>query len=439
MTTKNLGGRAPRRPEAVRARRDNFFHITRAPLSDFATQLPMPITNIDDATIVTYTDNNSTMKPSRRAIVVTLSVLLAVYGCSQRALLASVQPMMHRLSLESISTSEPPQPPQFPLIIGAGQGTTGTRSIHSIMCSLGIPSVHFSQVCLYGSENTTTFHNAGQGIEAHKQVMRVWTELRNCTSQARNQSSVCESRMELIATLRSHVADVVGSGVGAIHDIPYTIMVPYIIKLAKETRGTEPIILLTERDPKKWAIRRVEKHELTPQLVCDDTKRAFDLDYCLESDPDAINLFKAYPDCKSEEEREEYIKLLAMAMAQYQYGIRKLSPAYRVNMFESGEKMDTEDMTRSIWNSLRDRITLVAVNEIVSLRNKGGLEHVKLDENWNEKKKKSTARKKKRSSLMFPWKRSEMDIERMSAVLSRKQGSLASAGDFVQTKHTSRH
>jgi hypothetical protein len=48
--------------------------------------------------------------------------------------------------------------------------------------------------------------------------------------------------------------------VGAVHDAPYTIVLPYVIESAKRHRGQAPFILLTERDPMDWTVARFDEH-----------------------------------------------------------------------------------------------------------------------------------------------------------------------------------
>lgn len=50
--------------------------------------------------------------------------------------------------------------------------------------------------------------------------------------------------------------------IGAIHDSPYPMAMSYVIESAKKHRGRPPLILLSERDPVEWSVRRTEKHEV---------------------------------------------------------------------------------------------------------------------------------------------------------------------------------
>jgi hypothetical protein len=330
---------------------------------------------------------------SKRAIL--FSSLAALSVLSQKGFLDSFQ-QEHRLSSElpcvetkrddtpSVETKRDDitnilntdQSGTFPLIIGAGQGTTGTRSIQKAVCKLGIPSVHYNSACFEGSvpfNNTMIFQHAELGVKAHVKVIQTWKELRDCLGKARKRGNVCAKAEDLLTLVRKYVTEVIQSGVGAVHDTPYTMMVPYVIKVARETRNSEPILPLTERNPQEWAARRVQTHELTPQLACKDPRGAFDIDYCLDSGLNASDMFHAYTDYIDSAEQDEYVSLLEKSMDIYQQSMRELKPVYMVNMFESKKPIESNMMEQSIWNVCKPRLSLEAVNELNQRQTLGGL------------------------------------------------------------------
>lgn len=320
----------------------------------------------------------------KRGIALASFVVLAL--CSNQAFFGAIS-NKHRRSSDEPSVEkkveqhkhvdDPSQPsPTFPLIIGAGQGTTGTRSIHGAMCDLGIPSVHYNQVCFRGapSNSTTLFQGVESGIKAHVRARNTWQQLVSCVAENRKRGRVCKRTNNFIASLREHVTTVIQSGgVGAVHDVPYVLMVPFIMEVAREARGVEPIVLLTERNPREWAARRMEKHSVTPQLICKDA-RGFDIDYCLSLGLDMTQLFNAYTDCHNQEEQDAYVALLTKSMEHYQNSILKLSPVYNVNMFENEERLDMENITQSIWNGLKSRLSEDFVGDLTTILQNGGLE-----------------------------------------------------------------
>ena len=59
--------------------------------------------------------------------------------------------------------------PRRPLVIGAGQGSTATRTMYHALCQLGIPSVHFRQNCVSSVRATTVDSPHDGGREAFLQ------------------------------------------------------------------------------------------------------------------------------------------------------------------------------------------------------------------------------------------------------------------------------
>ena len=98
-----------------------------------------------------------------------------------------------------------------------------------------------NRACFEGSvpfNNTMIFQHAELGVKAHVKVIETWKELRDCVGEARKQGNVCAKAEDLLTLVRKYVTEVIQSGVGAVHDTPYTMMIPYILKVARETRGT---------------------------------------------------------------------------------------------------------------------------------------------------------------------------------------------------------
>jgi Sulfotransferase domain len=177
-------------------------------------------------------------------------------------------------SSSSSSTTSSSSSWQLPLYIGAGQGTTGTRTLYESMCSLGIPSVHFEQYCIRPATTTTTttttststttttststnkqnsksessskdeatakaagattLKSLEHAVQYHQQVLVYWRLLHSCAAGYRKRDGSCSSASfdEYAAQLRYYVAKVVDSGIGSVHDVPYAHMVPFIIDLA---------------------------------------------------------------------------------------------------------------------------------------------------------------------------------------------------------------
>jgi len=223
--------------------------------------------------------------------------------------------------------------PPPPLIIGAGQGTTGTRTIHEAICCLGIPSLHFGQDCIrlvkkwsqcVAERNIAKIKGGKDVVETpedfllydeayeretlgalmalgvrqirelahdedrnsklpenyvpHSHLKIVWRykEMNDCLdSEKRTElGKVCpppetKDMAVWVKDVKDLIDDVIrwheddpSLNIGAIHDSPYPMAMKYVIESAKKHRGSEPLILLSERDPIEWSLRRTEKHEV---------------------------------------------------------------------------------------------------------------------------------------------------------------------------------
>ena len=70
---------------------------------------------------------------------------------------------------------------------------------------------------------------------------------------------------EWIDDIRTHLKSVIQSGLVGLFDTPYPYLAPQVLELANKLRKVPPIIAMTERDPKSWAMSRSKHHGI---LVC---------------------------------------------------------------------------------------------------------------------------------------------------------------------------
>jgi hypothetical protein len=183
---------------------------------------------------------------------------------------------------DALSSCTPP-----PLIIGAGQGTTGTHTLHFATCSLGFLSVHWRIKCL--KDSNETFHNLTKYFESNNYCLPGKTQksgkhflliekmestlkcLRARTRYAKTRN--CEDRAftdaaQWARTVKKEIdaltkwEPATGMTIGAIHDVPYPMFLPYTIESATRNRGKSPIILISDRNPLNWTYRRNTKHDI---------------------------------------------------------------------------------------------------------------------------------------------------------------------------------
>mmetsp|Transcript_55108 Transcript_55108/g.165060 ORF Transcript_55108/g.165060 Transcript_55108/m.165060 type:complete len:892 (-) Transcript_55108:44-2719(-) len=240
-----------------------------------------------------------------------------------------------------------------PLFIAAGQGTTGTRTMHDAMCNLGVPSVHYIKACYRRSKADDSVDGVVKmGVEAHYEAVSAWHEVMRC---ARADDCSFMEGVELEQELRSRIVSVINSGIGAIHDTPYPKYLSLILNAA-QSRNSGPAILITsERNPKEWAVKRATGH--IHDIVCKNPLAVFDLAHCVNLakmfDPRPTkfsDLFVSYDGCNTEKEREDFISHLEDGMMRYQEKVVELSPRFHVNFWQ--EEVDTKLLAAGILNSV---------------------------------------------------------------------------------------
>ena len=164
-----------------------------------------------------------------------------------------------------------------PLIVGGGQGTTGTHLFLDATCALGLPSLHFMLGCIPKQAIAVkddsicpvplTFNdNYSVLIKYHMQLTR------RMLAPLKKQDF--ESyRDGILNTLEKIIIWGKYNKVGlALHDSPYPLLMPEILRLVRKHYGdyARPIILTSERDPEDWAERRTKMHG-SHSYICKNT------------------------------------------------------------------------------------------------------------------------------------------------------------------------
>jgi hypothetical protein len=168
-----------------------------------------------------------------------------------------------------------------PLIIGAGQGTTGTHLFVDATCAMGFVSLHYGIGCLpkhvlniskalKDTEAITkiplqflpTFQHYRELLQRHSRIssgfLRAFRD--NQTDPAEFRDTILTDLEEIIVWGKRNKV------VLALHDTPYPMLMPEIYKLVQKhyKRATgkkvNPIILLSERDPQEYTERRIQSH-----------------------------------------------------------------------------------------------------------------------------------------------------------------------------------
>jgi hypothetical protein len=182
-----------------------------------------------------------------------------------------------------------------PIIVAAGMGTTGTHLMFDATCAMNIASVHYRLNChlLHAENNTAATTTAAIAtnnthyqkedyyktlLEHHRQLTRMMLTMQAMTTSpkaaAKNNNfmtplqfkqKVLHHLEEIIAWGYHHHKEDNDEGGGitlALHDAPYPLLMPSILKLVQKYFGSKarPIILLSERNPNEWIVRRTKFH-----------------------------------------------------------------------------------------------------------------------------------------------------------------------------------
>lgn len=219
----------------------------------------------------------------------------------------------------------------IPFLIGAGLGTTGTTSLFKAMCNLGFPSVHYKRSCTRVDLNSTIEGSLNLGVQAHRRMLKKFGHLKNCSLNSRknNGTSVCPDYDTAASEMMKEVAAVVKSGLMFVTDTPYPFLVPYLRQVAKE-EGLRDIVILTERDPKKWAFSRTHHHTWDADVMCENVDYAFDLQGCLQKEKDNAKLLFRHSELRGD---SEYDNFLVDSMKIFQRTMKNQHPTMNINLW----------------------------------------------------------------------------------------------------------
>ena len=183
-----------------------------------------------------------------------------------------------------------------PLIFMAGAGTTGTRTVFAVLCSMGYSGVHWNQMCnapvrekdvkdtgMRPRDRTaewrhkTYTHDFTEGVMAHSTLTRLFTRI--CYNQREKgywtqSGHMLDDDKDVLCTdddddngvficccasildeLKQNVETVLRSGIQVLSDSPYPEMASYIMSEARKM-GREVVIVMTTRDPSEWIVSR---------------------------------------------------------------------------------------------------------------------------------------------------------------------------------------
>lgn len=298
-----------------------------------------------------------------------------------------------------------------PIIIAAGMGTTGTHLMFDTTCAMNIASVHYRLKCHLHADNnttaTTTHHAASNNthyqkedyktlLEHHRQLTRMMLTMKamtapSATATANNNSM---TPLQFKQKVLHHLEEIIawgyhrhkedndeGGGITlALHDAPYPLLMPSIIKLVQKYFGNKarPIILLSERNPNEWIIRRTKVHGrytyVCRESVLNDSRMSHAISSSRSLEGGAFDILGCIDKAQQQQQHEQQkltrddilynlqevqrlnqTQYVVDAMDQYQNAVRDMA-VFNYNMFESSNnRTSVEDLVQMIKNAMLEK------------------------------------------------------------------------------------
>lgn len=271
-----------------------------------------------------------------------------------------------------------------PIIINAGQGTTGTHLFTEATCLLGYTSLHYNLGCIPSRYILPKTFNrtapAGTSIEfdetfqsnifgQHYFLLAKLNALNRIDFTNNGKSFLIRAQMVLEdLIINAKAINIVLS----LHDTPYPFLLPYIIKLTKKHHdGKSPLIILSERDPKEYISRRTSTNQGDSHIMCRQSLKntssynnsSFDILGCIDK---AVKINEESSNFNGNEKNDENrhrhilskedllismndatkkfgIDIVVESYRDYQYSARQLA-TFSCNIFHRKERTNAEDL-----------------------------------------------------------------------------------------------
>jgi hypothetical protein len=274
---------------------------------------------------------------------------------------------------------------QTPLIFGAGFGTTATHAMFKATCRLRLRSLHYEKQCgfwKYRRLNSTDPELPPPGVLAHERLLRAHRALKHCIASGVSGSS-CPTVREAMDGMRRHIDLVLSNAkdIDALHDTPYPEFAEYVMEAAQRFQGVKPILLLSERDPKIWAQKRVSHDDdLVCRLQSDkysrDASRKYlgeNIYWCLQAaietnlDNSPINeVFWNVHQLESQPDKRA--EMLEQGYLLYRDVMRSNNAVFQADLFERNNRTSNDLLAIEIKSALKKQMAVVAKNK-GSIRN----------------------------------------------------------------------
>ena len=345
----------------------------------------------------------------RKIIQIILPTLLFIWMSTTLYLLTSAvspkqsdisAPHQEEIMYEKHKQQYPINSNYAPLVVGAGQGTTGTHLFVHSTCLLGFTSLHYRIGCIgrhsiHIKNNITScpvpiLFNSGYKklVGYHKRLvklskiryrrkrfilLKIVDDIISWGKDLLGYSQKMNAAKKKRDTILDLLEDIIVWGkenkvLLALHDTPYPLLMPEILRLTQKHYGesARPVILLSERDPGEWTDRRIQTHGFSS--FCKDAvvmKKidpvtlkggAFDWISCLNAAISQQKLEKEVMYSFKDANRQHIVD----TMRDYQAAVRRHA-AFTYNMFKRENKTSPGELATMIAKSLYNQSLMTNV------------------------------------------------------------------------------
>ena len=282
-----------------------------------------------------------------------------------------------------------------PLIVGAGQGTTGTHLFVDATCAMGFVSLHYGIGCLPKNALNISDEILSMKIEPDtktKVLLQLLPEHQYYRELLRHHSRISSGFLKVFKSnntlpeevkrdILNDLEEIIIWGkrhrvVLALHDTPYPMLLPEITKLVQKhyqsnrNQVTRPIILLSERDPEEYVERRLQSHG-SYSWICRPTDGntklidkidpttyeggAFDFTRCINGAPSSSMKMNQIFYTMHQAIKMNQRQFIIDSFRNYQDAIGEAA-IFTYNMFDRGNKTSTDELTEMIAKSMNTNL-----------------------------------------------------------------------------------
>ncbi len=169
--------------------------------------------------------------------------------------------------------------PFVPVILGVGLGTTGTHLMADTTCFLGYPTIHYFVGC--ADQKSPEFVKYKKVAQMHLKILFYFQGGTGCVKEGcikktwtamTFRDTLKRSIHDFVSFIRTNVT-IVDDGNGtipiALHDTPWPYLMPSLIQeIEQQYDGLSPVIMLSERDPLQYVLRRVYNNHAGRDIMC---------------------------------------------------------------------------------------------------------------------------------------------------------------------------